>query len=76
MKKLSLTALIMVLALSGCASSGTGGSIKWDWVEYWKSPEAGSFRESIKRDWADYWKSPEGGTFRESIKWDWKEYWN
>jgi hypothetical protein len=73
MKKLALIALIMVLGLSGCASSGTRGSIKQDWVAYWKDP-GGAFWEQIKEDWITYSKDP-GGAFWESIKDDWRDFW-
>ena len=64
MKKLVLIALIMVLGLSGCTSSGISDSIKRDWIAYWDNSGSGSW-ESIKRDWMTYWQSPGSGS-RES----------
>jgi hypothetical protein len=72
MKKLALIALIMVLGLSGCASSGTRGSIRQDWIAYWKDP-GGIFWEDIKQDWIVYLKNP-GGLNWDSIKQDWRVY--
>ena len=54
MKRLALIALIMVLGLSGCASSGTCGLIKQDWVRYWNDPGGASW-ESVKQDWRWFW---------------------
>jgi hypothetical protein len=73
MEKLALIAVIMALSLSGCACSGTMGSIKQDWAAYWRDPGGESW-ESIKQDWVAYWKNP-GGESWESIKLDWVLYW-
>ena len=53
MKGLGLIALIMVLGLSGCASSGMSGLIKEDWTEFWNDPGGGSW-EVIKWDWTEF----------------------
>ena len=74
MKKLVLIALIMVLGLSGCASSGTSGSIKQDWTAYWENPGGASW-EAIEQDWVRYWDNP-GGASWEAIRQDWIRYWN
>ena len=72
MEKLALIGLIMVLGLSGCACPDTVGSLKQDWVAYWKSLE-GDW-DSTKQDWAAYWKNREGIDW-ESLKQDWGAYW-
>jgi hypothetical protein len=74
MKRLALIALIMVLGLSGCASSGTCGLIRQDWIRYWNDPGGASW-ESVKQDWVRYWNDP-GGASWESVKQDWRWFWN
>ena len=74
MKRLALIALTMVLGLSGCASSGTGGSIGQDWTAYWWN-RGGPSCESVRQDWIRYWNDP-GGASWESVKQDWVRYWN
>jgi hypothetical protein len=54
MKKLMWIVLIMVLGLSGCATSGTATLIKADWNYYWSHPKDGTL-QAIKQDWTDYW---------------------
>jgi len=76
MRILALVALILVLGLGGCASSGTSDSIIRDWDAYWKNPGGGDCWESTKRDWDAYWKNPGGGECWESTKRDWREFWN
>ena len=55
MKTLTLFGAIMVLGLSGCACPDTVGSLKQDWVAYWKSVE-GDW-EATKQDWVVYWEN-------------------
>jgi hypothetical protein len=74
MKKFALIALMVVLGLSGCASSGTSGSIRQDWTEYWWN-RGGPSCESIRQDWIRYWNDP-GGASWESVKQDCKRFWN
>jgi len=74
MKKFALIALMVVLGLSGCASSGTSGSVRQDWIRYWNDPGGASW-ESVKQDWVRYWNDP-GGASWESVKQDCKRFWN
>ena len=74
MKKPALIALIMVLGLSGCASSGTTSSTKQDWTACWWN-RGGPSCELIRQDWIRYWNNP-GGASWESVKLDWIRYWN
>jgi len=55
MKNLALIALIMVLSLSGCASSGKRGFIIQEWTEFWKGPEAAEPWKSFKQEWTEFW---------------------
>jgi len=73
MKKPALIALIMVLGLSGCASSGTTSSTKQDWTACWWN-RGGPSCELIRQDWIRYWNNP-GGASWESVKEDWIRYW-
>ena len=59
MKKLVLMTLMMVLGLSGCASSGTINPIKQDWAAYWEVESKGW--ERAKQDWAMYWANESRG---------------
>jgi len=70
MKELGLIALIMVLGLSGCASSGTSDSIKQGWTWYGE----GDSWETIKQRWAWYGYGETDGW--ESIKQGWRKLWN
>jgi hypothetical protein len=72
MKTLALIALIIVLGLSGCASSGTSDSLKQDWVAYWNNVK-GDW-ESTKGDLTAYLKDP-GGITWELMKGDWVAWW-
>lgn len=74
MKELALIVLIMVLGLSGCASSGMSGLIIEDWAEYLSDPGSGDWK-LIKWDWAEVWKDPGGGSW-EAVKMDWTEFLN
>ena len=74
MKTLAWIALIVVLGLSGCASSGTGGYIRGDWIAYWENPGDAHWK-SIKGDWTEFWNAP-GGLSWKSIKGDWTGFWN
>ena len=58
MKKLALIALIMVLGLSGCVSSGTSGLTKEDGTKFHNEPGAGacgSSWELMLQDWNEFW---------------------
>jgi len=72
MRILALIAAIMVFGLSGCACPDTVGSLKQDWVWYWKSVE--NDWESTKQDYAVYWKNSKGIDW-ELLKQDWVAYW-
>ena len=74
MKTLALTVLIMVMGLSGCASSGMSGLIKEDVAEFWNDPGSGNW-ELMKWDCAEFWSHPGGGSL-EAIKMDWTEFLN
>ena len=74
MKKLALLALIMVLGLGGCASSGLSGLVENDWTYYCKNPGGYWNRESLKMDWANYLKNPGGYWTGETLKDDWTHY--
>jgi hypothetical protein len=50
MKNLALIALIMVLGLSGCASSGKSGFIIQEWTGFWKSPDAANLGSRLNRN--------------------------
>ena len=81
MKKLAMIALMMVLVLSGCASSclkNFGGplweQVKEGWADYRRDP-AGPLWEQAKEGWADYRRDP-AGPFWEQVKEGWADYCN
>ncbi len=74
MKKLALIVLILVLSLSGCASSGKRSStIVWAWNDFWREPGEGSW-ELVKGECVYFWHHPGEGSL-ELVKWSWKQFW-
>ena len=68
MKTFALIALIMVLGLSGCASSGKSG--------FRRIPEAAEPWMTFKQEWTGFWKGPEAAEPWKSFKQEWTTFWN
>ena len=74
MKKVALIALTMVLGLSGCASSGTSGSVRQDRIRY-GNDLGGATWESVKQDWLGIGGTQEVASWG-SVKQDRIRYWS
>jgi len=67
MKTFVWIALIMVLGLSGCASTGKSA--------FRKSPEAAEPWETFREEWVEFWKGSEAAEPWKSFKQEWISFW-
>jgi hypothetical protein len=68
MKNFALIALIMLLSLSGCASSGKSG--------FRRIPEAAEPWMTFKQEWTGFWTGSEAAEPWKSFKQEWTGFWN